>query len=206
MSASGPAATQVGELPRADAEGPREVLDHLVHRGVDLDPTALGRPVVLKLREHGVGQEPEAPLAQLQAQHQGAVQVLENVAEASVDLGAGLADSDVAVERGSPDVGGHGKLPRRGPGFLRDRCRDGCCLLCADRTADGLPVTASLPLDGGPRRVATGWASYAFPTASSHGTRASVPAKDAAARHAIVPAPIATAHRSTEANKIWRYT
>ena len=97
MSASGPAAPEVGQLPGADAERPGQVLDHLVHRGVDLDPTALGGPVVLELREHGVGQEPEAALAQLQAQHQGAVQVLEDVAEARVDLGAGLADTDVAV-------------------------------------------------------------------------------------------------------------
>ena len=62
-----------------------------------LEPILPRGPVVFQVRVDRVGQESEPALAQLQLEHGREVEVVEDVAEAGVDVGLGLADADIPL-------------------------------------------------------------------------------------------------------------
>ncbi len=55
---------------------------------------------------------PKRPLRTSTLEHQGAVEIVEDVVEAGVDVGVDPADPDVALQRHRPEIGGDAELPR----------------------------------------------------------------------------------------------
>ena len=111
MSDSGPARPEIGQLPGADPVGPGQVLDQHLGGGIDLEPVLCAGAAVLEIGEDAVRQQPEAALAQLQAEHQGTVEVVQDVLEAGIDLRVDLADAGVTLERRAPDIGCDAEFP-----------------------------------------------------------------------------------------------
>ena len=125
-----PGGTQVGQLPGPDPVGAGQGLDQQVGGGVDLQPILAGGRVVLEVGVDGVGDHPEAALAQLGLEHQGAVEIIEDVVEAGVDVGVDPADAEVALQRHCPEIGRDAELPGVGLRLFRRR-RSGWAPLAA---------------------------------------------------------------------------
>src|SRR5690606_2415355 len=70
-----------------------------------------GSGLVGELDQDQFGEQTPAALAQLDGQHEGAIEILDDVAEAEVDLGAPPPAPHLTLESGRPEIGGSGIPP-----------------------------------------------------------------------------------------------
>src|SRR5690606_7568209 len=70
-----------------------------------------GSGLVGELDQDQFGEQTPAALAQLDGQHEGAIEILDDVAEAEVDLGAPPPAPHLTLESGRPEIGGQEYLP-----------------------------------------------------------------------------------------------